>query len=77
MPYFISMSMARKRRGQCCCVSLLFIIAMTSTPVGRSQDQPPSSPEAKRIEALVNKAATIVDTKGKAALSEFRERGIR
>jgi len=31
--------------------------------------------EAKRIEALVNKAATIVDTKGKAALSEFRERG--
>ena len=58
--------------------TLLFVLlAMTSTPVAFSQDQPPSSPEAKRIEALVNKAATIVDTKGKAALSEFRERGIR
>ncbi|HEY7243187.1 MAG TPA: cache domain-containing protein [Xanthobacteraceae bacterium] len=40
-----------------------------------SQDQPPSSAEAKRIEALVNKAAAIVDAKGKAALSEFREHG--
>jgi cytochrome c len=40
-----------------------------------SQDQPPSSTEAKRIEVLVNKAAAIVDSKGKAALSEFRERG--
>jgi methyl-accepting chemotaxis protein len=40
-----------------------------------SQDQPPSTPEAKRIEALVNKAAGIVDAKGKAALSEFRTRG--
>ena len=28
-----------------------------------------------KAEALVNKAATVVDTKGKAALSEFRERG--
>jgi len=40
-----------------------------------AQEQPPSSRGAKHIEALVNKAAAIVDAKGKAALSEFRERG--
>jgi len=33
------------------------------------------SAEAKRIEALVNKAATTIETKGKMALSEFRVRG--
>jgi methyl-accepting chemotaxis protein len=55
---------------------LLFVLLVaTSAPTAFSQDQPPSSTEAKRIEALVNKAATVVDTKGKAALSEFRERG--
>ncbi len=40
-----------------------------------SQQSPPNSEKAKQIEALINKAAAIVDTKGKAALSEFRERG--
>ena len=33
------------------------------------------SAEAERIEALVNKAATTIETKGKMALSEFRVRG--
>jgi len=33
------------------------------------------SAEAKRIEALVNKAATTIETKEKMALSEFRVRG--
>jgi len=56
-------------------ILLFVVLAMTPASVAFSQDQPPSSPEAKRIEALVNKAATMVDTKGKAALSEFRERG--
>ena len=40
-----------------------------------SQQSPPTSEKAKQIEALVNKAAAIVDAKGKVALSEFRERG--
>lgn len=39
------------------------------------QDSPPTSAEAKRIEALVNKAAALVDSKGKAAFAEFRQRG--
>jgi hypothetical protein len=40
-----------------------------------SQSQPLSSPEAKRIEALVNKAATVVEIRGKEAFSDFRQRG--
>jgi cytochrome c len=52
------------------CILLLF----GANPVN-SQQSPPSSEQAKRIEVLVNKAAAVVDSKGKAALSEFRERG--
>jgi hypothetical protein len=40
-----------------------------------SQERPPLSPEAERIEALVSKAATLVNAKGKAAFPEFRQRG--
>ena len=46
-----------------------------SASAANSQQSPPASEKAKQIEALVNKAAAIVDAKGKAALSEFRERG--
>ena len=56
-------------------MALVAVLAMTIGHPALSQDQPPSSAEAKRIEALVNKAAAIVDAKGKAALSEFREKG--
>jgi cytochrome c len=52
------------------CVSLILAINSAS-----SQQTPPNSGKAKQIEALVNKAAAMVDTTGKAALSEFRERG--
>ena len=56
--------------------ALLFVgLVATFTQAAVAQDQPPSSPEAKRIEALVNKAAALVDAKGKAAFSEFRQRG--
>lgn len=40
----------------------------------RSQQSPPPSAQAKRIEAMVNKAAALVESKGKAAFSEFRTR---
>jgi cytochrome c len=40
-----------------------------------SQQSPPSSEKAKQIEALVNKAAAMVDEQGKAAFIEFRKRG--
>jgi methyl-accepting chemotaxis protein len=55
---------------------LLFVgLALAFSQAALSQDQPPSSPEAKRIEGLVNKAAALVDAKGKGAFSEFRQRG--
>jgi cytochrome c len=39
-----------------------------------SSQQPPTSEEAKRIEVLVNKAAALVERRGKTAFSEFRKR---
>ena len=39
-----------------------------------SQQSPPTSEQTKRIEAMVNKAAALVETQGKAAFSEFRKR---
>src|ERR1041384_4244684 len=56
--------------------ALLFVaLLMTWSGSALSEDQPPSSPEAKRLEALVEKAAKEVDAKGKAAFAEFRQKG--
>ena len=53
---------------------LVFIcIAAVARPAG-SQQSPPTSEQAKRIEAMVNKAAALVESQGKAAFSEFRKR---
>jgi cytochrome c len=54
---------------------LFLVLAVVSTQSAWSQEAPPSSPEVKRIEALVSKAAALVDAKGKAAFPEFRQRG--
>jgi methyl-accepting chemotaxis protein len=37
-----------------------------------SQASPPSSEKAREVEALVNKAAALIDSKGKAAFADFR-----
>lgn len=42
--------------------------------LARSEQGPPPSPQATQIEALVNKAAALVDKDGKSALAEFRKR---
>jgi methyl-accepting chemotaxis protein len=39
-----------------------------------AQQSPPTSEQAKQIEALVNKAAAQIDSKGKAIFSEFRKK---
>ena len=39
-----------------------------------AQQSTPTSEKAKKIEAMVNKAAALIETKGKAAFSEFRKR---
>ena len=53
---------------------LAFIALVILAIVGpvAAQESPPTSEQAKRIEAMVNKAASLVETKGKAAFSEFR-----
>jgi methyl-accepting chemotaxis protein len=40
-----------------------------------SQGSPPPSDKAKQVVALVDKAATLVNSKGKAAFTEFRKKG--
>jgi hypothetical protein len=65
----------RKRRWQCFRQIILICASlMLAANSANSQQSPPNSDKAKQIEELVNEAAAIVDTKGKAALSEFRER---
>ena len=43
-------------------------------PPANSQQSPPTSAQAKQIEAMVNKASALVEKQGKAAFSEFRKR---
>ena len=40
-----------------------------------AQQSPPTSAQAKQIEAMVNKAAELVNKNGKIAFVEFRKRG--
>ena len=46
----------------------------TASPAS-SQQSPPTSEKAKKIEALVNKAAARIDKEGKAVFPEFRKSG--
>ena len=39
-----------------------------------SDGAPPATEQAKTVEALVNKAAALIDKSGKAALAEFRKK---
>ena len=55
-------------------VILTALAAITMTrPVG-AQESPPTSEQAKRIEAMVTKAAALVEAHGKAAFAQFRVR---
>ncbi len=56
-------------------ILLLVVLAMVVSQYAWPQDQPPASAEARRVEGLVNEAAALVDAKGKAAFTEFRQRG--
>jgi cytochrome c len=53
------------------CAALASLV-MANT--AHSQDAPPPSDQAKRIEDLVNQAAALVDKRGRAAFDEFRKR---
>ncbi|MDR3453903.1 MAG: cache domain-containing protein [Rhodoferax sp.] len=53
---------------------LVCTVLATSAMVNpaNAQQSPPTSDKAMQVETLVNKAAALIDSKGKAAFSEFR-----
>ena len=54
---------------------ILICAALMAAFVGSSNaQQHPTSEQAKQVEALVNKAAAQIDSKGKAIFSEFRKK---
>ena len=56
-------------------MTLATVATLTMAAPAWSQNAPPRSEEAKRIEALVNKAAALVEKQGKtAAFAQFRTR---
>ena len=56
-------------------VGVALLAGVLGTTVAIARSSPPPSPRAKEIEALVNKAAVLVDAEGKTAFSEFRMKG--
>jgi signal transduction histidine kinase len=54
-------------------MTLAAAMTLTAVAPARAQNAPPASPEAAQIEALVNKAAALVESQGKAAaFAQFR-----
>jgi cytochrome c len=49
------------------------VIMIAGSGPASSQQAPPKSEQAQRIEAMVNKAAALVEKEGKAAFAEFRK----
>jgi cytochrome c len=50
------------------------LVTMAMVNPVSSQQSLPTSEQTKRIEAMVNKAASLVEAQGKAVFSEFRKR---
>jgi cytochrome c len=74
VPQFRVLDLGRRRDMLKCilpCVALLMVAAANSADL---QQPPKAAEEAARIEAMVNKAAALVETRGKAVFSEFRKR---
>ena len=53
----------------------LLAILLGVAPLAFSQSSPPASERADQTRALVDKAAALIDSKGKAAFPEFRVKG--
>ncbi len=56
-------------------VQIVLFAGVLGAVLAVAQSSPPPSRRAQEIEALVNKAAAMIDAKGKAAFSEFRSKG--
>ncbi|KWV47650.1 sodium:calcium antiporter [Bradyrhizobium macuxiense] len=50
------------------------LAALMISSTAHSQDAPPPSDQARRIEDLVNRAAALIHQRGRAAFDEFRKR---
>jgi len=48
------------------------LVTMLMVNLVKAQESPPTSEKARQVEALVNKAAALIESKGKAAFSEFK-----
>src|SRR5579872_1583671 len=53
------------------CMTLACLVIASSA---RAQEGPPPSPQVKRIEDLVNRAAALVEQRGRAAFAQFKRR---
>src|SRR5215469_2873707 len=76
LPANVSVARSRDRgttmiKSLLVCAALACLVMANST---RAQESPPPSAQAKRIEDLVNRAAALVDQRGRAAFAEFRKR---
>ena len=56
-------------------VGIGLLAGVLGTAVAIARSSPPPSARAKEIEALVSKAAVLVDAEGRTAFSEFRMNG--
>jgi len=55
---------------------LFAVLVLTLVPsAGLGQTAPPDSPRSRKIVSLVEKAAALVNARGKGALDEFRKKG--
>jgi signal transduction histidine kinase len=55
--------------------AIVLLAGMLGSAVAIARSSPPPSPRAQECEALVNKAAALIDAKGRAAFSELRTKG--
>ena len=56
-------------------IGIALVVGTLAAATASARPSPPPSPRAQAVEALVNKAADLIDAKGKAAFSEFRTKG--
>ena len=55
-------------------IGFALTVSLAVASPASSQQAPPPSERAKQTEALINKAAALIDKNGKAALAEFRKK---
>ena len=55
-------------------MGLALAVLLAAAPPLFAQQSPPSSEKAKQTETLVNKAAALIDSKGRAVFAEFRKK---